>query len=90
MKAGGENPKTMPSLEELERRIAVIERRPPPAHTGVQKCIWDKEHDRLLAERTSLRNAYAGHQSWDPKDRARLNWIKGRIEELRPLLNIKA
>ena len=77
-------------LDELERRLAALERRPPPAHTGVQMCIWDKEHDRLLAERSSLRATYAGHQTWDKKDTDRLQFIKARIAELRPLLNIKA
>lgn len=68
-------------LAALERRIAALEKR----GCNAQLVIWDKEHDRILAEIASLRDRAPLSQAG--KDR--LSLLKARRDELRPLLNIK-
>lgn len=74
-------------LDELSRRVKFLEQKLTAA-PAVSLIIYDKEYDRVLAEMETLRNTYASHQTWAPKDKERLQKLKSRKAELKTLLGI--
>jgi hypothetical protein len=82
------------TLEQLAQRVSQLERRidqlqSTPQANGVNLIVFDKEHDRVLAEINLLRATYASHQTWSDGDLKRMAMLRGRRSALRKILGVQ-